>query len=636
MRLPFKDRKTPAETPADASRTAASVEEGADAPENPDEADDSFAQALALENPEPAPARVRRPRKKRIILAAVIVVAAVGAAAVWRLRGAATPASAEYQYIRTVTLSLGSLDDSVTATGTVAAGQEADVTVAENARTYPIATIEVAVGDEVEQGDVIATLDTTDLLQQIEQAEQTYADDLASAQTTYDRAVSSYEVAVVQHENNLIDLQEAIDTAEETYADAEEALSTAQDSYNAAESEYNALNTAYNEVSSQISSFTEAYQAAADALNTAVSDLNNANISGDTAAIETATAAVAQAQTAADEAYQALTDAQNNCAVAERGLYGFTAIEQALSTAQQSLSTADQALTQAETALETAETQRQTAYDNYDNEKNSTTLTTQAQNVEDALTRLEQAQRTSSELTTLQETLADCTLTATMSGTVTALNATVGATASDTVATIQDTDALVVEVTVSADDVADLTTGMTCRITSDATGDTEIAGTLTQIDPVANEQGTFGAEVQVTGDASGLLVGIQAEVEIIKSEVGDVFTVPIDAVGTSEDGSSYVLRRTGGEGTEMTFEEVTVTTGEQNDYYVVISSDSLSEGDEIRASADLTQGIVTSSEEEEAMADMTMPGMGGDMGGMPAGGGDMPSGGPSGGMPGGM
>ena len=42
-----------------------------------------------------------------------------------------------------------------------------------------------------------------------------------------------------------------------------------------------------------------------------------------------------------------------------------------------------------------------------------------------------------------------------------------------------------------------------------------IAGTLTQIDPVANDSGTFGAKVRVNGDAGDLLIGIQAKVEIV-------------------------------------------------------------------------------------------------------------------------
>ena len=90
----------------------------------------------------------------------------------------------------------------------------------------------------------------------------------------------------------------------------------------------------------------------------------------------------------------------------------------ALTEAEQTRAQAETALETAQTQLENAQTQLETAYDNYDTEKNSTTLTTSYQNVEDAATRLEEAGRTSEELTTLQETLEACTLTATMSGAI--------------------------------------------------------------------------------------------------------------------------------------------------------------------------------------------------------------------------
>ena len=45
----------------------------------------------------------------------------------------------------------------------------------------------------------------------------------------------------------------------------------------------------------------------------------------------------------------------------------------------------------------------------------------------------------------------------------------------------------------------------------------------------------------------------------------------------------------------MTFEKVSVTTGSSNDYYIEISSSELSEGDVIRSSADLSEGIETVS-----------------------------------------
>ena len=168
-----------------------------------------------------------------------------------------------------------------------------------------------------------------------------------------------------------------------------------------------------------------------------------------------------------------------------------------------------------------------------------------------------------------------------MDGTITALDATVGAVCSGTVATIQDVDNLTVEVTIPASSVGRLKTGLQCNITSDATDDT-VTGTLTRIDPVANDSGSFGATVTVNGQDSGLLVGIPAKVEIVISTKDNVFTVPRDAVGTNDDGSTYVLRKTGGEGVDMTFEQVAVT-----------------EGDVIRATADLTQGIESGTSDSD-------------------------------------
>lgn len=588
-------------------------------------------------------------RHKKLVIAAVAVLAVAGFIA-WRMRAVPASADAEYQYIRTTTLQKGSLNDSVTVSGTVVSGDEANVTVSDSVKTYKVATVEAEVGDTVQEGDIIATLDTTDLQKQIEDAQQSYNDTLQSAQTSYDRAVDDYNTALVQHDNNLIDLQAKIDQADKSCADAQQSLDdatasrdAAKNTYDAAVNDYNALVADFESVKAQIDSYTAAYQNASDALNTALSALNDANnalsqaqadqavaqaaynadpsdqnkanldlantqVTEKTQAQADAQTAYTNAQTAASTAQQDLTNAQNSCSITARGLYGYSAIEMAVNTAEQTKTSAETAYNQAENSVKTAQSQLDTAqqqvksaHDSYDNEKNYSTIKTKAQAVEDAKTKLDQAKRVPDNLETLQDTLADCTLTATMSGTITALDATVGSVCAGTVATIQDTDALVVEVTIPADDVPGLETGMSCLITSDATGDTEIAGTLSQIDPVANDQGSFGAKVRVTGEAADLLIGIQAQVEIIKSQVSDVYVVPIDAVGTAEDGSSYVLRKTGGEGVDMTFEQVTVTTGDSNDYYTTISGDDLQEGDVIRSSADLTQGIVTTTDPMEQM-----------------------------------
>ena len=593
-----------------------------------------------------------------VLIAAVLVLRAV--------LGGKKAAGSTYQFVRTSTLQKTSLTDSVSVNGTVKTGYEASVTVADSAKLYKVSEVKVAVGDTVKKGDVIATLDTSDLEKQIESAEESYGDTLKSAQTSYDRATADLETSTVQHENSLIDLQAKIDQADQNLQDAKDALTKAQENerktqstYDTAVSDYNTLKSAYDSASASISAYTQKKNDAATALNNALYAANQA-LSAQLAdpdndekrqAAEDAQAKVTDAQNTYNEADQKLTEAQNSCSAPSLGLYGFTSIQTALTQADSTKTQAESALDSAKNAVDTANTQIDTceqqvkaAHDSYDQEKNYSNLLNKSQNVEDSATKLEQAQRTPDNLETLRSTLEDCTLTATMDGTITALNATVGSVCSGTVATIQNTDALVVDVTIPANSVPKLSTGMTCHITSDATGDAVIDGTLTQIDPVANDNGSFGAKVVVNGDADGLLIGISAKVEIVISEKDNVFIVPRDAVGTADDGSSYVLRKTGGEGVDMTFEQVTVTTGDTHDFYVEITGSDLQEGDVIRSSADLTQGIETSSDstlpdgvQQMENGDLYV----GDPSNMPEGtvvmgGGDAPAGGPDGGPGGGQ
>ena len=593
-----------------------------------------------------------RRHKKRTALILVLVLAAALVLRGFLLRSA--PAST-YQFVRTTTLQKSSLTDSVSVNGTVKSGSEASVTVADSAKNYKVSEVRVTVGDKVKKGDVIAVLDTQDLQEQITSARQSYADSVQSAQTSYDRAVQDLNTSTVQHENNLIDLQDKIskadkdlESAKSDLEDAEDNEDDAEDAYDDAKAKYDKIKAAYDSAAASISSYTEAKEKAADALSEAQKVLNDAQTALNAEpenedkkqAVQTAQANVTAAQKSYEAADKALTEAKNNCSVTELGLYGFDAIEKALSDAENSkeqaktaYENAQKAVDSAKKAVENAEQQVQSAHNSYDQEKNYSSLTNKVQNVEDSATKLEQTSRTPDSLKDLQGTLDECTLKATMDGTITGLNATVGSVCSGTVATIQNTSALVVEVTIPASSVSKLSTGMACRITSDATGDHEIKGTLTQIDPVANDQGTFGAKVTVSGEDTGLLIGISAKVEIVISEKQGVFSVPRDAVGTAEDGSSYVLRKTGGEGVNSTFEEVTVTTGESNDYYIEISGEELNEGDVIRSSADLTQGIETAGESEtDAMQPDAVPMQGADAA-MGGGGGN--AGGPGGGAPGG-
>ena len=123
-----------------------------------------------------------------------------------------------------------------------------------------------------------------------------------------------------------------------------------------------------------------------------------------------------------------------------------------LTTLKQAFSTAQDQGDLCETAYETACDKVDTAQESMDTAKKN----------------LEKAEE-DDELSDLQDELEECTLVAETSGTVTALNATVGSVCDGTVATIQDTEDLVVDITISEDDVKNVELGMDCKIITDAT-----------------------------------------------------------------------------------------------------------------------------------------------------------------------
>ena len=533
-------------------------------------------------------------RHKKLTIFLVIVLLILAFVLNTLGRTAAASAALTYQFVRTTTLQKTSLTDSVSVNGTVASGSTASVTASDSVKTYKVTAVNVAVGDTVKQGDVIATLDTSDVEKQIENAQQSYNDSVEEAQTNYENSVEDQAT-------NLAQLQEKLDQAQEDYDTLGlDRYSSMVDASQSDKTNRELVEYYYGLYAEKIAGLQNTIANLQTQLTQAQKDNNQDRAK--------------EIQTQLTDYQNQLSIAKGQCSIPELGLQGFDTITQYYNQ-----------IDQYRDALESA----QQSYDN--------AVTTNGRSVDSAETKLEQASRTSDTLTDLQSTLEDCTLTATMDGTITELNATVGSVCSGTVATIQDVSDLTVEVTIPASSVGKLSTGMQCNITSDATGDAEISGTLTRIDPVANSEGSFGATVTVNGADSGLLIGISAQVEIIINEKDDVFTVPRDAVGTHEDGSTYVLRQTGGEGVDMTFEEVTVTTGDSNDYYIEISGDDLQEGDVIRSSSDLTQGIETTDNTLDPMEEMMQ---GGEVAvaapDAPADGGGNRDGGPEGGGPGGM
>ena len=517
--------------------------------------------------------------KKAVIALALLVVAA--AAAAFLLRGRfVRPVSllaAGGSYVRTVTLQKGTLEDSISATGTV---QSSDVSNVTTDLKYTVKTVNVQVGDSVEEGDVICTLDTSELEESIRKLQESLADAKAEARKQYEKAQAS--------------LTEAEENVKSTYDDMKEA-----------EDERDSAKSAYETAAAAVKS----YQAEVDAANADLLTKLNAR----QAALDAYTAAGGTVDENGDPVTSATSEAASTAAdlsaLAEalaKANGEYKSAEQTLKTAEANLQTAQSASNY--TALSSAYNQAQTACEQakttYENAIK--TSETAEESRDTALENYNKAGE-SDELEELQSQLEKCTLKAETSGKVTAVNATVGSAIEGTAATIQDTDSLKISITIAEYDIDSVSEGMHAVITSDVI-DGEINGTLTQISPTASGGGssssTFSAEVTVDDENSGLLIGTNAKVQIIQSTTEDVFTVPLDAIEEKEDGTSAIYVQSGEENGEPVFEEVQVVVGATNDYYAEVSGVDLEEGMIVRASASLEEA----TEEVTTPSDMMMGG----------------------------
>ena len=544
--------------------------------------------------------------KKAVIALALLVVAAAAAAFLLRgrfVRPVSLPA-ASGSYVRTVTLQKGTLEDSISATGTV---QSSDVSNVTTDLKYTVKTVNVQVGDSVEEGDVICTLDTSELEESIRKLQESLADAKAEAQKQYEKAQAS--------------LTEAEENVKSTYDDMKEA-----------EDERDSAKSAYETAAAAVKS----YQAEVDAANADLLTKLNAR----QAALDAYTAAGGTVDENGDPVTSATSEAASTAAdlsaladalVKANGEY--KSAEQTLKTAEANLQTAQSASNY--TSLSSAYNQAQTAYEQakttYENAIK--TSETAEESRDTALENYNKAGE-SDELEELQSQLEKCTLKAETSGKVTAVNATVGSAIDGAAATIQDTDSLKISITIAEYDIGSVSEGMHAVITSDVI-DGEINGTLTQISPTASGGGssssTFSAEVTVDDENSGLLIGTNAKVQIIQSTTEDVFIVPLDAIEEKEDGTSVIYVQSGEENGEPVFEEVQVVVGATNDYYAEVSGVDLEEGMIVRASASLEEA----TEEVTTPSDMMMGGGGVVIAAPADGGGAMPSGGGGGNMGGG-
>ena len=234
------------------------------------------------------------------------------------------------------------------------------------------------------------------------------------------------------------------------------------------------------------------------------------------------------------------------------------------------------------------------------------------------------------------EQLEDYTVTAPITGTIVDKNYNAGETseANQVLCSIYDLSYLTMTLSVDELDISDIAVGQTVTITADAVEDRTYTGTVTKVSVAGTSSGsatTYPVTIRID-DTDGLLPGMSVDATIELSAAQDVLAIPSAALnrgntvlvtaGYPSAANGTLVEATTEDGED--YYSVEVTTGVIGDSYIEIVS-GLQEGDTVVY-------IPTSGTSENPFSMMgEMPGgMGGMGGGMPSG---MPSGGMGGGMP---
>ena len=380
--------------------------------------------------------------------------------------------------------------------------------------SYPVQTVHVSVGDTVNEGDVLAELDMSTLASDIAQKK---------ASVSASQATAQQNLATAQK-----DLETYQRNADDGYATH---LLNAETSITTAELD---LQTAELEVVS-----------AANACRTAKSNLQDAKDIGEI-----------------DETLDTLRETLRTK-------------ELALEKAQASRDKAQATLEKAQSSLEATKVSSGDSISTYEDKVKSAQLSTNFNDQWIAIQKLEDEYQKG-------------VITAPVSGTVTAVTAVEGGSGNGQLFVIQDSDNLKIVTNIKEYDIDTVSIGDKVTIKADATGDTEFTGTLSKIAPTStlttageatsSTDAEFESEVTVTGDTTGMRIGMNTRLSIVTEEKTGVFSVPYEAIETDEAGRSVIYALHTAEDGAQTVEAIPVEKGLETNLYVEVSGDSLTEG----------------------------------------------------------
>lgn len=524
------------------------------------------------------------PKKKKkvwliVLIIAAIVVVLIGSA----VKNMTSQIETAVNTVEIEPVEKRDLSDSVSLKGTIAGVSKTNVM---SLAAAEITAVDVQVGDLVKEGDPLVTLDQKDIEKQIAELKTSINNANAIAANDAAQKQESLNEAKQDQASTLAKATDSVNKAQASYDELVKKRDDCQTKLNNKKNEVSSAENAQNNAKKEMDNAQSAVYAAQDALSKYQAENPGGTVTQNpngTPATQTdpKLAELQQNVENANRTYSAKQTAYSDAAAK------YSSVKAEADSLQTELDTYPDALKSAEEAINTAKS-------SYSDAETSTNRSiSAAQNTVDM--QKYQTSTTSDlkdQLEQLQKQLADCTLSAPIGGVVTAVNVSVGDknTAGTTMITIEDTSSLKVIVNVEEADILKIQEGMQATVTTDATGDEEIKGTVSRVVRVKNQSTntnstdtntSTGYSAEITIDNTELLVGMSAKAKIVIKDRGTQLAVPYDLIQYDEKGNAYVLVAQMNDDGTATAVRKNIKVGEEVDYYTEVTGGDLKEGDQL-------------------------------------------------------
>ena len=533
------------------------------------------------------PGKKRRWKKFAVAGVALVVAAGVG----WQMLSPGQSSAASATSYTTAEVTRMDVSSSITGSGTLEAADSYSVTTLIEGS---ILTADFEEGDEVEEGTILYTIDSSDASNSLEQAEIS----LNQAQRSYNNQLESQEDLIIT--SPVSGQVYSIDVEVGDAVAAGETVATIRDSQ-----------TMSLEVSFPADAAASFYvgQSATVTLDSTFETLTGtiSEISG-TDTVLTGNVIV-----------RTVTIDVSNPGGLSTEQTASAAVGTATSTASGTFTYKEEETVTAEVSGEVSSI-RVSEGDQVSSGQTLIVLT--SDDLDDSLQSASESLRNAEiSLENQYENLDDYTITSPIKGTIVDKNYNAGETteANQVLCTIYDLSYLTMTLSVDELDIASIEVGQSVSIVADAVEDTTYTGTVTKVSVAGTSSGsatTYPVTIRID-ETDGLLPGMSVDATIELASAEDVLAIPSAALNR---GDTVLVTADSPSAANGTLVESTTEDGE--DYYSVEVTTGVSGDDYIEIVSGLQEGdtvvyIPTSSSSSE------MGMMGGMPGGMPGGGGGM-------------